>query len=86
MIVLWLIFLFHAKWANLVGPIGLSVGNVISLLVVMWAWFGVNLLSIGLHSYGFTSGVANTLITYAVCEILFLIVTLIVILSKAKDL
>ncbi len=84
MIVLWLIFLFHAKWAELIGPVGLSAGNVISLIVVMWAWFGVNLLSIGLHSYGFTSGVASALLIYAVCEIVFLIVTLAVIGCRNK--
>jgi len=76
MIVLWLIFLFHAKWADLIGPVGLAAGNVVTLIVVMWAWFGVNLLSIGLHSYGFTSGVAGALLIYAVCEIVFLITTL----------
>jgi len=76
MIVLWLIFLFHAKWAELLGPVGLAAGNVVTLIVVMWAWFGVNLLSIGLHSYGFTSGVADALLIYAVCEVVFLITTL----------
>jgi len=84
MIVLWLIFLFHAKWAELIGPVGLSAGNVISLIVVMWAWFGVNLLSIGLHSYGFTSGVASALLIYAICEVVFLIVTLAVIGCRNK--
>lgn len=79
MIVLWLIFLFHAKAARIIGPVGLSVGNVLSLMVVMWAWFGVNLLSIGLHSYGFTSGVANTLAAYAVGELLFIGVTVFLI-------
>src|SRR5207244_12269514 len=58
MIVLWTSLLFHAKVAGMIGPLGLAVGAVIGMMVVMWAWFGVNLLSVGLHSYGFTSGIA----------------------------
>ena len=73
MIVLWTALLFHAKVANMIGPLGLAVGAVIGMMVVMWAWFGVNLLSVGLHSYGFTSGVATSLIVYVVLEIIFLL-------------
>jgi ABC-type transport system involved in cytochrome c biogenesis permease subunit len=73
MIVLWTALLFHAKVAQMIGPLGLAVGAVIGMMVVMWAWFGVNLLSVGLHSYGFTSGVATSLITYVVFEIIFLL-------------
>jgi len=75
MIVLWTALLFHAKAAQMIGPLGLAVGAVIGMMVVMWAWFGVNLLSVGLHSYGFTSGVATSLIIYAIVEVIFLTVT-----------
>jgi len=81
MIVLWTALLFHAKVANMIGPRGLAVGAVIGMMVVMWAWFGVNLLSVGLHSYGFTSGIAASLIVYAVVEIIFLLVTAFKIIS-----
>jgi len=50
----------------------------------MWAWFGVNLLSIGLHSYGFTSGAANSLMIYVVCEFLFLVVSLWIIRKQTN--
>jgi len=76
MIVLWTALLFHAKVANMIGQHGLAVGAVVGMMVVMWAWFGVNLLSVGLHSYGFTSGIAASLIIYAVLELLFLCITL----------
>ena len=82
MIVLWTTLLFHAKVADMIGPLGLAVGAVIGMMVVMWAWFGVNLLSVGLHSYGFTSGVATSLIVYAVVEIIFLLATSFVISSR----
>jgi len=85
MIVLWTALLFHAKVAQMIGPLGLAVGAVIGMMVVMWAWFGVNLLSVGLHSYGFTSGVATSLIAYAVIEIVFIIVTTFLILNHVRS-
>ena len=32
--------------------------------VVAFSWWGVNLLGVGLHSYGFTSGIHQALWTY----------------------
>jgi hypothetical protein len=32
--------------------------------VVAFSWWGVNLLGVGLHSYGFTSGIHTALWTY----------------------
>lgn len=75
MIVLWSAMLFHARIAKLIGPLGMAVGNALGVIVVMWAWFGVNLLSIGLHSYGFTSGIATVLMIYVACELIFLGIT-----------
>lgn len=74
LIILWCAILFHAKIAKIIGPLGLAVGSALGIVVVMWAWFGVNLLSVGLHSYGFTSGIAVNLAVYVVLQILFLAV------------
>lgn len=79
MIVLWGILIFHARPAKLIGPMGMAAGSVIGIIVVMMAWFGINLLGVGLHSYGFTSGVANALASYVGAEAVFLAVTLFVI-------
>jgi len=83
LIVIWCAIVFHAKIAKIIGPLGMAVGCVLGIIVVMWAWFGVNLLSIGLHSYGFTSGIANGLMIYVVCEVIFLLVSL-AIIKKQK--
>lgn len=74
MIILWTAILFHAKIGKLIGPLGLAVGSILGIIVVMWAWFGVNLLSVGLHSYGFTSGLATNLLVYVLVQLLFLTV------------
>ena len=56
MIVLWCAAAIHAKALRLVSDrvfLALAVGGNI---VVAWAWFGVNLMGVGLHSYGFVEG------------------------------
>lgn len=82
LIVIWCAIIFHAKIANMIGPLGVAVGSVLGIIVVMWAWFGVNLLNIGLHSYGFTSGVAKGLLIYVICELIFLTGSLLAIRKK----
>lgn len=56
MVVLWSAFAIHLyafKYANSRAFLALAcVGNT----VAAWAWFGVNMLGIGLHSYGFMGG------------------------------
>lgn len=82
MIVLWGILLFHAKPAKLIADMGMAVGSVLGIIVVMMAWFGINLLGVGLHSYGFTSGVATALSVYVATEAVFLAGSLYLIKRK----
>ncbi len=56
MIVLWGSILLHARPAGLVKDTGFAVGTVLTIPVVLFSWFGVNLLGVGLHSYGFRNG------------------------------
>ncbi len=72
MIVLWGSILFHAKVGKMIGALGMAVGAVLGIIVVMMAWFGINLLGVGLHSYGFTTGVATALSAYVGGEAVFL--------------
>lgn len=74
LIILWTALLFHLRIGRMIDEIDLAVGAALGIIVVMWAWFGVNLLSIGLHSYGFTSGLAINLAIYFVLQIVFLII------------
>ena len=72
LIVLWCAILFHARLGRFITPLGAAAGCVLGIVVVMWAWFGVNLLNVGLHSYGFTSGIATGLLAYVIGEVVFL--------------
>jgi ABC-type transport system involved in cytochrome c biogenesis permease subunit len=73
-IVLWSAILFHARAAKVIGDRGFSAGSVIGVVWVLLAWMGVNLLSVGLHSYGFTSGVAQGLAIVCAAELIFVTV------------
>ena len=85
MIVLWCALILHARVAKLIGPLGIAVLSTLLLVVVMWAWFGVNILSVGLHSYGFTSGVATGFAAYAAAEALFLFLAVPIVSRKLKQ-
>lgn len=76
LIVLWCAVLFHARMGGRIKELGLAVGSVIGITIVMFAWFGINLLGVGLHSYGFSSGVFLYFILFIVFEILFLITSI----------
>jgi ABC-type transport system involved in cytochrome c biogenesis permease subunit len=69
MVVLWNALALHARWGGIAGPRGLAVLAVFGNLIASWAYFGVNQLSVGLHSYGFTSGTTRSLWVFAVSQV-----------------
>ena len=69
LIVLWCAILFHAKLGKMIGPFGMAAGAALLIIVVMLAWFGINLLGVGLHSYGFMEGVLLGLLVYGAAQV-----------------
>lgn len=69
LIVLWLAWLQHGRMSGWIKPVPFAAGMAMTALIVALAWFGVNLLGVGLHSYGFTSGMASGLAIYAALQI-----------------
>jgi len=45
--------ILHARWGGLVRERGIMNLAVAGNIVTSFSWFGVNMLGIGLHSYGF---------------------------------
>jgi len=78
LIVLWLIMMLHLRVTGLIRPIGFCFGMVFANITVALAWFGVNLLNVGLHSYGFTDNVAMNLFLFILIELLFGIITYVI--------
>jgi ABC-type transport system involved in cytochrome c biogenesis permease subunit len=69
MIVLWNAAVLHARWDRWIGPRGFALFTIGGNIVTAWSWFGTNQLGIGLHSYGFTSGVLLLLAAYVASQI-----------------
>ncbi len=68
-IVLWNALVLHARWGGMVKDRGLAVLAVGGNIVTSWSWFGVNLLGVGLHSYGFQEGVGLALVLFCASQL-----------------
>ena len=64
LIVLWNATILHARWGGIVRERGLMNLAVFGNIVTSFSWFGVNMLGIGLHSYGFTDAAFKWLILF----------------------
>jgi len=64
LIVIWNALILHARWAGIVKQRGMALLAVFGNIVTAWSWFGTNQLGVGLHSYGFTSGVSRWLVIF----------------------
>jgi ABC-type transport system involved in cytochrome c biogenesis permease subunit len=68
-IVLWNALVLHARWDGMVKERGMAVLAIVGNIAVSWSGFGVNQLSVGLHSYGFTEGIALALLVFAASQL-----------------
>ena len=83
-IVIWLLVLIHGRLAGILNKDGYALGMIFTNVVVALSWFGVNLLSVGLHSYGFISGIFWGLIIFCGSELLLAFSSCIYLHKKAK--
>ena len=72
LVVMWNAIILHSRWGGLVGQRGLMVMAVFGNVVTSWSWFGVNMLGVGLHSYGFMNGGFHWMIGFAIIQLLFM--------------
>jgi ABC-type transport system involved in cytochrome c biogenesis permease subunit len=56
MICLMCLVILHARLGGYLREVGLHNCNLILGCIVVFSWFGVNQLGVGLHAYGFTDG------------------------------
>ena len=71
LIVLWLLAVVHGRLAGRLKELSFSVMLALTPITVAVAWFGVNLLQVGLHSYGFDDGTAINLLIFCIFELVF---------------
>lgn len=68
-LVLWNSIILHARWGGLVKQRGLAVLAIFGNIVTAWSWFGVNMLGVGLHSYGFMDSAFWWLIGFVASQV-----------------
>ncbi len=73
-LVLWNALILHALWDGIAKGRGLAILSIGGNIVTSWSWFGVNELSVGLHSYGFTEGVLFTLGLFVLSQLSIILI------------
>jgi ABC-type transport system involved in cytochrome c biogenesis permease subunit len=71
-IVLWNALILHLRWGGMIRERGLVVCAIGGNIVTSWSWFGVNMLGIGLHSYGFTDAAFKWLTLFVASQLGFI--------------
>ena len=69
MIVLWNVFILHARLGGLAKQRSVMIMAVFGNIVTAFSWFGVNMLGIGLHSYGFMEKAFVWLLIFAASQL-----------------
>jgi hypothetical protein len=62
----------HARWGGLIRERGLINMALFGNIVTSFSWFGVNLLGVGLHHYGFSEQGFYWLITFIASQLILI--------------
>jgi ABC-type transport system involved in cytochrome c biogenesis permease subunit len=77
LIVLWNALILHVRWAGFARERGIMVMTVAGNIITSLSWFGVNMLGIGLHSYGFMDKAFWWLIAFGASQAVLIVLGLI---------
>jgi ABC-type transport system involved in cytochrome c biogenesis permease subunit len=69
LIVLWNAIILHARWGGFARDRGMALLTVFGNVITSLSWFGVNMLGVGLHSYGFMDQAFGPLIGFIVSQL-----------------
>lgn len=73
-VILWTMLALHLRAARILNDLNFALFNSFNVIVVFLCWFGINLLGVGLHSYGFQNGTFLWLAIFVVIDILCIVV------------
>jgi cytochrome c-type biogenesis protein CcsB len=71
-IVLWNALILHARWGGYARERGLAVLSIVGNIVTSYSWFGVNMIGIGLHSYGFMDAAFKWLMAFVASQLVLI--------------
>jgi ABC-type transport system involved in cytochrome c biogenesis permease subunit len=69
LVVTWNAMILHARWGGYARDRGIAMMAVFGNVVTSLSWFGVNMLGVGLHSYGFMEQAFGPLIGFIVSQL-----------------
>lgn len=75
-IVLWNALILHVRWGGMVRERGLMNLAIFGNVVTSFSWFGVNMLGVGLHSYGFMDKAAFWLYAFIASQLVLIVLGL----------
>jgi ABC-type transport system involved in cytochrome c biogenesis permease subunit len=72
LIVIWNALILHARWGGMVRERGIMTLAVVGNIITSFSWFGVNMLGIGLHSYGFMDAAFKWLMGFTISQVVLI--------------
>jgi ABC-type transport system involved in cytochrome c biogenesis permease subunit len=72
LIVLWCAIILHARWGGFIAQRGLMVMAIFGNIITSFSWFGVNMLGVGLHSYGFMQKAFPWLVGFMITQLILM--------------
>jgi len=75
LIVLWCALVLHARWGGFIRQRGLMAMAIFGNAITSFSWFGVNMLGVGLHSYGFMDKAFPWLVGFVILQFGLVILT-----------
>ena len=76
LIVLWNAIILHARWGGYARDRGIMAMAIFGNIITSLSWFGVNMLGVGLHSYGFMDKAFWALVAFGSTQLLFIALAL----------
>ena len=74
LIVLWCAITLHARWGGFIRQRGLMIMAIFGNIVTSFSWFGVNMLGVGLHSYGFMQKAFPWLVGFMISQLALMLI------------
>lgn len=75
LIVIWCAMLLHARWAGYIRQRGIMAMAIFGNAITAFSWFGVNMLGVGLHTYGFMDKAFPWLVGFVVVQMLVIVLS-----------
>ncbi len=84
LIVLWSLIILHSRLAGWMREWGLHIAAIFGGIIVGFSWWGVNLLGVGLHNYGFINGLGKIYVFYGIEALAMLVGVTAMIMTRKK--